>query len=183
MAFKNKTISNQKTGQDIKFIQTSKDTNGKLLVMESVYNEYSKEPVSHYHPNQVEDFTVLTGQLTVRMNGEVKILQTGDTLHIAKNTVHAMWNASLEKTIVQWSVQPALNTEYLLETTTGLATDGKTNAAGMPGILQLILIANKYTLELRLSTPPFILQKILFLLLTPVAYLCGYRSIYKKYLD
>lgn len=183
MAFKNKTISNPKTGQDITFIQTSNDTNGKRLVMESTYNAYSKEPVSHYHPNQIEDFTVLSGELTVRMNGEVKILQVGDTLHIPKNTMHAMWNATLEKTVVQWSVEPALNTEYLLETTTGLAADGKANAEGMPSLLQLVLIANKYAPVFRLSTPPFIVQKIFFLLLTPVAYLCGYRSTYKKYLD
>ena len=40
MAFKNKQISNPKTGQDIKFLQTAKDTNGKLLEMEATYNSH-----------------------------------------------------------------------------------------------------------------------------------------------
>ena len=65
MAFKNKTITNSKTGQDIKFIPTGNDTNGQLVEMEATYNSQSKEPTSHYHPLQAEDFTILSGQLTV----------------------------------------------------------------------------------------------------------------------
>ena len=41
MAFTGKIIRNTKTGQDIKFIQTAKDTEGKLLEMESAYNSNS----------------------------------------------------------------------------------------------------------------------------------------------
>jgi hypothetical protein len=33
----------------------------------------------------------------------------------------------------------------LLETTAGLASDGKVNKKGMPGILQVALMANKYS--------------------------------------
>jgi len=54
---------------------------------------------------------------------------------------------------------------------------------GMPPLLQVALIANKYSTELRLAKPPLVVQKILFLLLTPFAYLFGYRPTYKKYLD
>ena len=183
MAFKNKQISNPKTGQDIKFLQTAKDTDGKMLEMEATYNSHSKEPVAHYHPFQVEDFTVLSGQLTVRMDGQLKILKQGDTLHIPKNKVHSMWNDTDGKTIVNWKVQPAMDTDNLLETATGLAIDGKTNDDGMPNILQVALMANKYSDVFRLSKPPFAVQKILFIILTPFSYLFGYRPTYKKYLD
>lgn len=183
MAFKTKTISNSKTLQDIKFLQTAKDTGGQLLEMESTYNAFSKEPVAHYHPYQTEDFTVLSGELTVRIDGEVKILKRGDTLHIPPNKVHAMWNNKEGRTVVNWKVWPAMDTEYLLETGTGLANDGKTNAAGMPGILQVALMANKYAAVFRLAKPPYAVQKILFVLLTPFAYLFGYRPSHKKYID
>jgi hypothetical protein len=46
-----------------------------------------------------------------------------------------MWNNSDGKTIVNWKVQPARNTENLLEMASGLANDGKTNANGLPNIL------------------------------------------------
>ncbi len=183
MAFKNKTIRNPKTGQDIKFILTAKDTDGKLLEMETTYNSHSKEPAAHYHPYQVEDFTVLSGQLTVRIDGQLKVLKQGETLHIPINKVHSMWNDTDGMTIVNWKVQPAMNTENLLETAMGLAVDGKINEKGMPSILQITLMANKYSDVFRLQKPPFAVQKILFLILTPFSYLFGYKQTYKKYID
>lgn len=183
MAFKNKQISNPKTGQDIKFLQTAKDTDDELLEMEATYNAHSKEPAAHYHPSQVEDFTVLSGQLTVRIDGQVNVLKQGDILHIPINKAHSIWNDTDGKTIINWKVRPAMDTDNLLETVTGLAIDGKTNDEGMPNILQVALMANKYSDVFRLSKPPFAIQKILFIILTPFSYLFGYRPTYGKYLD
>ncbi|MFT3794108.1 cupin domain-containing protein [Flavobacterium sp.] len=183
MAFKGKQINNPKTGQHILFLQTAKDTNGQLLEMETTYNAKSKEPVAHYHPYQAEDFTVLSGELTVRIKGQLKTLHAGDTLHIPANQVHAMWNASTEKTIVNWKVQPAMDTEYLFEMMYGLAHDGKTNKNGMPNFFQLILTARKFSDVFRLAKPSFTIQEIYFFFLSPWAHLFGYRSTDKKYLD
>lgn len=183
MAFKNKQISNPKTRQAIRFIRTGKETEGKLLEMETTLNPHSMEPSPHYHPFQAEDFTVLSGQLSVRMDGKVIVLKQGDVLHIPKNKVHSMWNDNDEKTIVNWKIQPAMDTENLLETAIGLAIDGKTNEHGIPNIFQGVLMANKYSNVYRLSKPPFAVQRILFIILTPFSYLLGYRPTYKKYLD
>ena len=183
MAFQNKIIRNSKTGQDIRFLQTAKETNGELLEMESTFSEYSKEPAPHYHPYQEENFTVLSGELTIRMNGELKVLKQGESIHIPRNKAHSMWNNSPVKTVVNWKVQPAMNTDQLLETATGLANNGKTNNNGMPNILQVALMANKFSDVFRLASPPFALQKIVFSILSPLAYVCGYRSSYKEYID
>lgn len=183
MACKNKFLSNKKTGQDIRFIITARESNGQLLEMESTYNSFSKEPPAHYHPYQSEDFTILSGELTVKINGQVTVLKQGECLHIPANKIHAMWNNSQDKTIVNWKVQPALNTEYLLETATGIANNSYTNDAGMPALLQVVLMASKYSGVFRMAKPAFAVQKILFALLTPFAYLAGYRPYYKKYLD
>lgn len=61
MAFKNKIIRNAKTGQEIRFLLTGKDTQGKLLEMEATYAEHSEEPVGHYLPFQTEAFTIISG--------------------------------------------------------------------------------------------------------------------------
>jgi quercetin dioxygenase-like cupin family protein len=183
MAYKNKLISNPRTGQDILFIRTGKETNGNLLEMQTTYNARSAEPVMHYHPLQKEDFMVLSGELTVRIGGKIRILKQGDTLHVPAGTSHAMWNRSGNKTIVNWQVRPALNTEHFLETGMGLANDGKVNNKGMPGILQVSLMANRFANVFRISKPPYIVQRIVFIALTPVAWMRGYRSVYKKYLD
>jgi quercetin dioxygenase-like cupin family protein len=183
MAYQNKIISNPVTGQGIRFLKTKNETSGELLEMEATYNSHSKEPVPHYHPAQAEDFTVIEGKLMVRVQGQIKELGAGDSLHIPANMIHSMWNNSDGKTIVNWQIRPAMNTDHLLETATGLASDGKTNKEGMPNILQVALMANKFAAVFRLAKPPFIIQKIVFIVLTPFAYLLGYRPTYKKYLD
>lgn len=183
MAFRNKVIVNSRTKQTIRFIQTGKDTNGSLLEMEATFNAHSKEPAPHYHPYQAEDFTIVKGALTVRINGSQKVFRQGERVHIPVNTVHSMWNDGDVITIVNWKVRPALNTDHLLETAAGLANDGKTNDAGMPGILQVSLMANKFSNVFRLAKPPYAVQKIVFTLLTPVAYLLGYKPTRGKYLD
>lgn len=183
MAVKGKVINNNATRQSIKFIQTGRDTGGQLLEMESVYLAHSKEPAPHYHPVQEEDFLVLQGELTVKIDGALRILKQGDTLHIPPGKSHAMWNNSNVITVVNWQVRPALDTEFLLETIGGLVNDGKTNRQGMPNILQVVITAGCFTNEFRLSKPPFIVQKLVFGLLTPVARLLGYRATYKKYID
>ncbi len=181
MAYPNKIISNKITGQEIKFIQTAKDTKGELLEMESSFAPHSKEPPAHYHPFQQEDFIVIDGELTVRIDDELRILKAGDHLHIPAKKVHAMWNNSDGKTIVNWKIRPALNIEQLFETVTGLANDNKTNNQGMPSILQAAVLMEHYSNVYRPANPSFIVQKILFGLISFFARLFGYRSSYKKY--
>lgn len=183
MAYKNKQINNPVTGQKIRFIQTAGDTHGKLLEMETTYTPHSKEPMAHYHPHQSEDFVILSGKMTVRINGELRVFERGETLHIAPNSVHAMWNATAEPVTVNWKVRPAMNTENLLETTFGLAADGKATPHGMPGLLQTALTINKYHPVFRIARPSFAVQKVVFSLLSPFSYLSGKRPDYKKYLD
>ena len=183
MAYPNKVIRNTKTGQDIRFIKTGKETNGELLEMEASFSPYSVEPAAHYHPMQAEDFTVLEGSLMVRLNDKVSIIKAGDTLHIPARAVHAMWNHTGQKTVVNWKVKPALNTDHLLEMGVGLANDTNTTEKGMPGVLQMALLAQRFSNVYRLAKPPFIAQQILFGILSPVARLAGYKSEYKKYID
>jgi len=183
MAIKNKEINNPKTGQSIKFLQTSKDTNGMFLEMESTYRLMSTEPPAHYHPYQAEDFDVLEGELAVRLNGQLKTLRRGESLHIPPGTIHSMWNDTMRRTVVRWKVKPALNTEYLLETTSGLAQHNKTNAKGIPPLLQVAVLMYAFTNVFRLAKPSYLMQMIVFTLLTPLSYVLGYRATYPKYLD
>lgn len=176
-------ISNPGSGQAIRFLQTGRDTGGQLLEMESIYTSHSKEPVAHYHPRQEEEFTVEEGSISVRINGDVRILEKGEKLIIPANTVHSMWNHSGQTSRVNWKVRPALDTEYLLETGMGLAEDGKVNADGLPSILQTALLMQRYKQVYRLAKIPFIIQRIVFGILSPFARLSGYKAVYKKYID
>jgi quercetin dioxygenase-like cupin family protein len=183
MAYKGKIISNSKTGQQIRFLQTTKDTDGKLLEMESLFQPLSKEPVPHYHPFQEEDFTVLEGEITVRLKNETKILRKDDHLHIKANEVHSMWNHSSNTARVNWKVAPALDTEYFLEAAFGIGNGKKTNAEGMPGILHVALLAKKFAHVFRIARPSYRVQKIIFGAISPISYMAGYRSNYQEFID
>lgn len=183
MAYPNKTISNPRNGFSIRFLQTAKETNGALLEMEASYKPQSTEPPVHYHPSQAEDFVILEGEMSLRMHDEVRILKVGDRLHIPPNTPHSMWNHGAGAAKTNWQVRPALNMEQFFETTIGLAADGKTNDSGVPNILQTALTINKFAPVFRMTKPAYAVQKIVFGILTPFAYLMGYKPTYKKYLD
>jgi quercetin dioxygenase-like cupin family protein len=183
MAFKNKFIRNRATGQAYRFLQTSADTNGRLLEIETTYAPNSAEPPAHYHPCQAEDFTVLSGELTVRIDAQVKVFRAGSRFQVPAGTAHSMWNASSKETRVNWKVAPALDTEYFFETLTGLANEGKTKPNGAPSLLQTVLLINRFSQVWRLAPPPSLGTKILFNLLTPIACLAGYRATYDKYLN
>lgn len=183
MAYPNKTLQNPQSGQRIRFVRTSRETGGQVLELESTFAPHSKEPVAHYHPQQDEDFRVLRGELTVRLDGRVQVFGPGATLRISRNRVHSMWNNGSEEAVVTWIVQPALSTEAFFETTMGLAADGKTGANGMPSLWQVALLANRFSPVFRLAKPPFWVQRLVFTLLTPLSYLLGYRATYRQYLD
>ena len=183
MAYPGKEIRNSKTGQSFKFIQTAKDTQGLLLELESSWKPFSKEPPPHFHPYQEEAFTVISGELTVRINGRIKKITEGEQLFIPKNTIHSMWNTSGKQAVVNWKVMPALETEELLETTTGLANDGKTNKNGVPPLLQAALLMERYKEEFQLAKPSKMLQKLIFSSLRPIALMAGYKEQYKEYID
>jgi mannose-6-phosphate isomerase-like protein (cupin superfamily) len=183
MAYQDKYIRNTLTGQSFRFLQTARDTAGQLLEIESAYRAHSSEPTPHYHPIQTEDFTIMVGELTVRINGQVTVFKTGDKIHIPPNTVHSMWNASDTETVVNWQIRPALDTEYFFETVTGLANDGKVGPNGVPPLLQTALLAQQYSSVFRLTKPSLGVQKVVFSLLSPIARLLGYRSMYHQYLN
>jgi len=94
-----------------------------------------------------------------------------------------MWNNSRNPAKINWKVKPAMQTDHFLETIHGLANDGKTNKEGVPDFLQVALMGNKFEDEFRLASFPWVIQKFIFILFSPLAYFWGYRPTYKKYLD
>lgn len=183
MAYKGKTILNTKTGIETKFLQTGKDTDGQLLEMETTYPARSHKPPPHYHPHQEEDFIILSGEMTVSMDGQLRILKQGDMLHIPKNKVHAMWNHTRTKAVVNWQVRPALDSEYFFEIMTGLANDGKLSAKGKPRLLNTALLMNRFSGEIRLAKPPYWVQRVLFGVLALAGRLTGQRKTFEQYFN
>lgn len=172
----NTQITNNITGQVVRFLPTNDDSRDSLLEMETMYIPFSKEPPVHYHPYQEEYFQVLKGELTVRLNNEVKIYREGATIHIKKYVRHSMWNSGFTTAVVSWKVFPAMDTADFLRTMTALSNAGMTNEKGVPALPLMIFLLRKYRKSFRLDKPPGFVLSILYILLTPVFFILDYKK-------
>lgn len=171
----------KKTSSNLVIRKTAAETDGELLEMEATYPPNSSQPPYHYHPIQSEQFEVLSGRFRVKIGETEKTYEVGDKFTVPMNIPHWMHNISDFEGRLNWQVRPALKTQEFLETMWGLSADGKTNSEGVPNLLQLAVILNEYTDEFRASSPPYIIQRILFAVLAPIGRLFGYRPKYARY--
>jgi len=134
----------------------------------------------HYHPQLVEKFTVLEGELTVLRDRQTSILHEGETAVIQPGTWHDWWNAADRDARVRVEVTPGERFLYMIETFFGLARLGFTDKGGMPSLLQLALTGREFSDVIVFRSPPPIVQKAIFGALAPIARLRGYRGTYPQ---
>ena len=79
-------------------------------------------------------------------------------------------------------IEPAARFEAAIRNVFCLAQDGKTDAQGMPHFLQLALFAQEFDEVIRFTRLPRPLQRLLFLVLAPLARWRGYQRNYPEYL-
>jgi len=134
----------------------------------------------HHHPALVERFTVLEGELTVKLDGQVSVLRAGETAVVEAGVWHDWWNASDRDTRVRVEVTPGERFVYMIETLFGLARLGYCDRKGMPYPLQLSLTAPEFGDVVVFRSPPLAVQRAVFGALAPIARLRGYRATYPQ---
>ena len=165
-------IVNPRTGQRMVFLTDSPD----LLEIDTI-NPPSKvvEP-EHVHPRQESGARVVSGELTFRVDGVERVVGAGESITIPPAVPHHFWNAGdVDAHAVQW-MKPALKTRSFFETFFALARDGKLDDKGMPGLLQLAALIPAYGDEIRVTSPPWPVQRAMVAVLGPIARLRGYRA-------
>ena len=125
---------------------------------------------------------MVSGRVGLRLDGRETVAQLGQRLHVPAGMAHDWWNAGEDEAHIMVEITPAARFEEAISNTWGLALDGKTNARGMPNLLQLALLAREFEDVLYFTKPPRVLQKILFGILAPVARLLGYKGSYPEHL-
>ncbi len=134
----------------------------------------------HRHPQIVERFTALEGELTVKRDGETSVLREGETAVIEPGVWHDWWNAGDRDARVRVEVTPGERFAHMIETLFGLARLGHTNAKGMPHPLQLAVFAREFSDVIVFRTPPPAVQRAIFGALAPIATSLGYRATYPQ---
>lgn len=141
----------------------------------------------HKHPFSYERFTLVRGKLRVRIAGRDVILdKIGQTVLVQPGTAHRWFSATGDEvTFVVLEVRNrAVRLEQLiLRQLFGLAQDGKTNAEGRPNLLQSAVTMLEFSDALRFTRPPWVMQRMLYGAVAPLARLLGYQACNSEYLD
>ncbi|MDO8612184.1 MAG: cupin domain-containing protein [Dehalococcoidia bacterium] len=169
-------IVNPRTGQRMLFLKTSDDTHGELLQIECFSPPHGPMEPEHVHPRQEHRFQVLSGSLAFRIRGEETIVREGGAITIPPNAPHHFWNSGEEEAHYIQEFRPALRIDLFFETLFGLARDGKLNDRGVPNLLQAAVLVPDFSDEIRLTRPPWAVQRAVFAVLAPMARLRGYRA-------
>ncbi|WP_395078099.1 cupin domain-containing protein [Flavobacterium sp.] len=176
MARTNQFIKNNTFGDEVKFLVTSEDSQGKLLKAELLVKPGGGEPPSHYHPIQSETFTITSGEMNLIHNGKEIILKAGQSYTVPPNTPHKFWNGSKADAVAIVELKPALKTEFFLETLYALDKQGKTNKEGLPNLLQFSAILNETYGEFFVVGPPIFAQKFIAKVVGWFAKTIGYKG-------
>src|SRR3954469_3569702 len=104
---------------------------GELLELEAEWGASGHKPLPHSHPSQEEHFEVLEGQLSVKLGGEKRVLNVGDTVDVPRGTVHTFWNSGGTPARAKWQVRPAQRTEDFFQAVHSLRAEGHGTSAGL----------------------------------------------------
>lgn len=137
-------LENPVTGEVLVFHQTSEQTGGELVRVETIVRPDGFVAAAHVHPAQTERFEVLDGTVGFRLGRKTFMAGPGDVTFVPFGTPHRFWNAGPGEARFVCEIRPALRFESLIETMFTLAAQGKTNQQGLPGPLQLAVIADAH---------------------------------------
>lgn len=175
MAIEGQIITNKVTGEKLKYLRTSKETNGRLTQFVLWVSPKGFMPVRHLHPTQSETIEVISGVFKVECDGVIKHMQPGEKFTIEKGKPHQWWNDSEEETVQAiFTIEPANKFEVMQEQIFGIC-----NAKGKLGFLQIMVMAKEY--DMVIAGPPIFIQKIMSAVLSPIGRLLGYRKYYAEY--
>jgi quercetin dioxygenase-like cupin family protein len=171
-------IVNPRTGQRMVFLQTGEDNGGELVRIDTYNPPTGVAEPEHVHPFQESGAEVLSGTLRFSVGGRESSVKAGESITIPADTPHFFWNDGEEEAHSVGWFRPALKIDRFFEMLFGLAQDGKLNDRGLPSLLQMAVGVPYFGDEIRLTSPPWALQRALFGVLAPIARALGYRPEY-----
>jgi quercetin dioxygenase-like cupin family protein len=127
----------------------------------------------HFHPRQVERWTVVEGEAEFRVGREKRRARAGDRLVVEPGVAHAFANPGGEIAHIQAEVDPALEIEAFLTEGAALNRTGRYTARGLPkgfgAAVDAAVFIERYRETAVLLSPPRPVQRILLWILGPFA--------------
>jgi mannose-6-phosphate isomerase-like protein (cupin superfamily) len=174
-------FENPVTGERVVVRVGTEESGGDRLVADLYVRPGGAVAGEHVHTRIEEWFTVRKGGVGFQFDWRETIAPLNRRMHVPAGTAHDWWNAGDEEAHVVVEVAPGARFEEMIKNLYGLAQDGKTDAKGMPNLLQAALFAREFEDVLWFTKPPRPVQKVLFTALAPVARFLGYKGSYPEY--
>jgi quercetin dioxygenase-like cupin family protein len=169
-------IENPVTGETMTFLRTAEETGGELLRIDMGVRAGGFVASEHIHPHQEERFQITSGDITLRIRGKERRYGAGEHITIPAGTPHAWWNSGDDELRVLLEFRPAGRFAEFITAFFAFARAGTTNQRGIPtNLFQLAVTFAEYRDVIRATRPPWLVQQMLFALLTPIGRMLGYR--------
>jgi mannose-6-phosphate isomerase-like protein (cupin superfamily) len=180
MAYRGQRISNPVTGERIRFLHTTHESNGSLLVFECAVGKDATPPPPHVHGKHIETLTVLSGTLGVQLRSRRYTLTPGQSLTLPARVTHQWWNAGTEEVRFQVEVTSPGDLEAVLEIASGMAWDGRLAEDGLPtdglDLAEFLRLADVYH-----PAYPISVQKMAVTAVSLFGHLLGYDADLHRY--
>ena len=158
----------------IEILETSAMSGGAYVRSRIVFATGGLRVPPHIHP-QDEEFKILSGKLTYFLAGEKHVADAGTTITLPRGVGHEHYSEGPEDAATIQTLRPGLDFDYLLENLFGLGAEGR------PTTIQLLIAIAKMKSAFVRADIPIWLQKTAAHIVTPIAYLFGYRAVYKRF--
>jgi quercetin dioxygenase-like cupin family protein len=123
----------------------------------------------HVHPKLEERYQLVEGEVSFRLDGKERHASAGERLVVPPGVRHSFENTGQGIAHLVVEVEPALQLRESIEDGVRLGESGKLTASGKPrglrGLLEAAALAHRYRETVVLSSPPPIVQRLLFPLL------------------
>jgi quercetin dioxygenase-like cupin family protein len=171
-------LTNPITGERVEVHAGRADTGDDRVVLDLVVPAGRAGGGEHVHAGASERVQVLEGRLGFAIGREGGLALAGDVLTIAPGIAHEWWNAGAEDAVVRLDVWPAERFELMVETLFGLAAEGRTNREGIPGVLQLAVLARAFGAQVVPAGRLVRTRRALLAALAPFGLALGRRATY-----
>lgn len=126
----------------------------------------------HLHPGGAHRFSVLSGELHVRVDGEHRIIRAGESASVPAGTRHYQWNPCDTEAVVIEELRPPARIHEFFCVLFRLAQDGRTDFRGFPTPLLAAALFAEFTDTIRAASPG---TRLWLSILAPLASALGSR--------
>ncbi|MDA0168559.1 cupin domain-containing protein [Solirubrobacter taibaiensis] len=173
---------NEVTGERAVVLRGDEDAPGEPMLVHLHVRPGGFVAGEHLHPAMQERFEVIAGELATKVDGVTRTLRPAEFVTVRAGVWHDWWNESDEPVDVLIELTPPTpRFELAIATGFGLANAGRTNAKGLPSLLQAALMGAEFSDVLVRRSPPALVQRIAFAILGPIARRRGLKAIYPEY--